>query len=61
MAAEQEDHARLARRLRQERDKAIAENKSPQNRCCDLTDRLDQLRLAHDAKLNALYPHPRAP
>ena len=61
MAAEQGDHARLARRLRHERDKAIAEMKSAENRCCDLTDRLDQLRLAHDATLNALHPHPRAP
>ena len=65
MAAKQGDNARLARRLRHDRDKDIAEMKSAENRGAvgrtDLNDRLDQLRLAHDATLNALHPHPRAP
>ena len=43
MAAEQGDHARLDHRLRHERDKALAEKHSSENRCSNLSRRKSYL------------------
>ena len=55
-AAQQQDHANLVKRLRKERDTAVAAKQRLDNEYADVYQRLEQLRRAHDATIDALHP-----